>query len=670
MSGQDGVEIKVPRWIPVAHLVAVPALVGLALFSPGQHWRLSVLLALSTFAVVSDLTGVETATSKLKVSGSFLALVLAMVLLGGGAAAVVGLLTIAVGWWRWREEAHYLRNNLVTYAAFPLVTGTLFQLVAHATRTQPHQATWYLLVFAAFVVALALNFVLVAGYQCLFDQTSLAVRTRETLRPLMASELASALLAVGTAFIYEQFGLVGLAFTGLTLVIHQYLVGQLLLSHERGQELERRAVTDDLTGLANRAFFFQHCDEAIADASSGGRSLAVMIMDLNRFKEINDTLGHHYGDRVLRAIAERISHGIPDEVDFVARLGGDEFAFLVADEHGAPALAWRLIAALREPFRVEEMDLEIDASVGIARFPDDGTTTATLLQHADVAMYAAKDAQSVVELYAPARDRHTAKRLSLVGDLRRAISSEAGDELFLEYQPKVDLDTRRLAGVEALVRWNHPELGRLPPVEFIELAEQTGLIRPLTEYVLDLAMHQARAWRDAGLELCVAVNLSPRSLGDRKFADRIKRQLAATGLASGALMLEITESTLMNDPAGAMETIRALHTMGIELSIDDFGTGYSSLAHIKRLPIAELKVDRSFVSSMLTSPNDAVIVRSTIDLAHNLGLRTVAEGVEDAETLERLAELGCDCAQGYYLARPLAPHALLDWAGVRPAVAA
>jgi diguanylate cyclase (GGDEF)-like protein len=647
---------RIPRWTIGLQLCAIGLVAVLAVAAPGQRWDGGVLLTLMLFAVVSDLTGVETASSKLKVSGASIALVLAIVVLGGAPAATVGVATIVIGWFRWREAPHYLRNNLVTYALFPMAAGIAFHATATVLDARPDSATWYVLVVGAFVLAVLLNFTLIAGYQCVLDGSSLLTKAREALAPLLASDLASALLAVMSAFTFERLGIAGLALIGVTLVIFQHLVGQLLLSQQRGRELERRAVTDELTGLPNAAYFRERVDEALA---ADPAPVAVMVMDLDRFKDINDTLGHEYGDHVLKTVAGRIGDALQGDAELVTRLGGDEFAVFVPEQGRAPALANRLMDLLAQPCRVGDMELEVGLSIGISRFPQHGDSAAALLRQADVAMYSAKDGQTGVEAYSPGRDRHTTARLSLVGDLRRAI---ADGQIYLQYQPKIDLRTRSVRAVEALARWEHPVLGPQSPIEFIGLAEQTGLIRPLTRSVLERALMQVRAWRDRGLEVSVAVNLSPRSLCDPHLADQVAEQLAAAGLGADALVLEITESTLMHDPARAMQTVQRLHEMGVELSIDDFGTGYSSLAYLKRLPIDELKVDRSFVANLVTDQSDAVIVRSTIELAHNLGLRTVAEGVEDAATLEHLAGLGCDLAQGYHLSRPLLPDALEQWA--------
>jgi predicted signal transduction protein with EAL and GGDEF domain len=333
------------------------------------------------------------------------------------------------------------------------------------------------------------------------------------------------------------------------------------------------------------------------------------------------------------------------QVDTVARLGGDEFAVLLpeVDAEGAPTVAEKLRVALHQPLTLDGVGLDLDASIGIAVCPDHGGDAAELLQRADVAMYAAKQAHAGFMVYDPAVDQHSPRRLALLGGLRRALER---DELVLHYQPKADLSSGQVLGVEALVRWQHPDHGLLGPGEFIPLAERTGLIHPLTRWVLDAALRQAGQWRRAGHELSIAVNVSTRSLLDRDFPDQVADRLAAWQVPAGSLVLEVTESAVMADPALALDVLGRLHALGVGLALDDFGTGYSSMAYLKALPVDELKVDRSFVGQMASSNSDAVIVRSTIDLGHNLGLHVVAEGVESESTWEELRTLGCDTAQG------------------------
>jgi diguanylate cyclase (GGDEF)-like protein len=427
-------------------------------------------------------------------------------------------------------------------------------------------------------------------------------------------------------------------------------IAAVYISTKMSIDRQHQALHDALTGLPNRTLFRQRVQETLRPAR--GEPVAVMLLDLDGFKDVNDTLGHHIGDLLLKEVGPRLASVVHDD-HLVARLGGDEFAVLVTgfeDAKGATTLANRLIAALADPFEVEDLRLHVDASVGIAIFPEDAEDADTLLQRADVAMYVAKDERSRVELYSSERDVHSRRRLRLLGELRGAI---AEGQLVLHYQPLVELETRVILGVEALVRWEHPTLGFLPPGEFIPLAERSGLIGPLSEFVLEQAIEQNAAWQAEGIRIRTAVNLSVRNLADLELPRLVARLLDRTGLASDCLDLEITESTIMADPERAMTVLEPLSRMGVRLAIDDFGTGYSSLAYLRQLPLSVLKIDQSFVGHMGTSENDAIIVRSTIDLAKNLGLEVIAEGVEDEATAVQLFELGCLLAQGYYFSRPV-----------------
>jgi diguanylate cyclase (GGDEF)-like protein len=410
--------------------------------------------------------------------------------------------------------------------------------------------------------------------------------------------------------------------------------------------------------LPNRALFQDRVGQALTAARRDGSEVAVMLVDLDRFKEVNDTLGHQYGDHLLWQVAERFTKTLREQ-DTVARLGGDEFAVLLPGTGGTDAAtaAQRLTASLDETFVIREISVDVEASIGIA-FADPGSDVDSLLRHADIAMYEAKSQHIAFATYEQGRDDNTVARLGLLGELRRAI--QAG-ELTLHYQPKVNTVTNELHSVEALVRWQHPTRGLLPPGDFIPIAENTAVIHALTAEVLRVALLQARAWFDAGHPIPVAVNLSARSLHDPAFPQHVARQLDASGLPPELLQLELTESAIMIDPDGALHTLEALHRMGIMLSIDDFGTGYSSMAYLKALPVRELKIDRSFVTGMTFDPSDAMLVQSAIDLAHNLGLHVVAEGVEDHAAQQLLAQMGCDLAQGYHIHKPMQAQDLEPW---------
>ena len=433
-------------------------------------------------------------------------------------------------------------------------------------------------------------------------------------------------------------------------------VAAVYMSARASMEKEHQALHDSLTGLPNRALFHDAVDEALAHTAAGTAS-AVMLIDLDRFKEINDTLGHHIGDLLLKEVGPRLRQSLRDH-DLIARLGGDEFAIFLADvdEELAASVAQRALAGLGDPFTVEDLALHVDASIGIAVSPEHGDDVATLLQRADVAMYAAKDDHAGFAVYSRERDPYSRRRLTMLSELRGAVERR---ELVLHYQPKADLRNRKVTDVEALVRWDHPTLGMVPPYEFVPLAERSGLIGPLTEYVLREAIGQVAQWRREGVELRASVNLSVHNLMDTELPALVEEILVSEGVDASMLELEITETTVMSDPVRALRVLQPLSDMGVRLSIDDFGTGYSSLAYLRQLPIREIKIDRSFVANVATNENDAIIVRSTIELARNLGKEIVAEGVETLEALELLEGLGCDYVQGYYLSRPVPADELL-----------
>ena len=420
-----------------------------------------------------------------------------------------------------------------------------------------------------------------------------------------------------------------------------------------------QALHDSLTGLPNRRFFRDRVAEAALAGERGGSRFAVLMMDINRFKEVNDTLGHHCGDALLAEIGARI-RGRLLASDTVARIGGDEFGLLIKNANALEIVRVidEITAAVEQPTVVEGLPLVVDGSIGVALYPDHGRDVDVLVQHADMAMYLAKGEGVSYAFYDDEADRRDARQLTLKADLRHAIERR---ELVLHYQPKAALRNGEISSVEALVRWRHPERGMIPPDDFIPLAQQTSLIKPLALYVIDEALRQCAEWRKDGLTLAVAVNLSMRNLLDVNLAGDISRLLERHGVMPSLLELEMTESSMLADPFRTKAVLDELSSMGIRISIDDFGTGYSSLAYLKSLPVSEIKIDRSFVSSMLEDEDDSVIVSSTIELGRNLGLVVVAEGVETAAVWERLRALHCDLAQGYFLARPLPPRELAAW---------
>ena len=429
---------------------------------------------------------------------------------------------------------------------------------------------------------------------------------------------------------------------------------------KRAAEVEHQALHDSLTGLPNRALFRDRGQLALAAAARNRASGAVMLLDLDRFKEVNDTLGHDQGDALLKEVAARLKIALRNS-DTVARLGGDEFTILlpeVADHNSAMAVADKVGGSLQQPFVVSGVTLDLEVSIGVAIFPEHGDDIDILVSRADVAMFAAKRDHSGCTAYAPELDARAPRALSLLGGLRRAMDN--GD-LLLHYQPKADIATSEVVGVEALVRWQHATLGLIPPSDFVPLAERTGLIHRLTEFVLSEALQECRNWLESGLELPVAVNISARNLLNDDFPGVVADLLHKWDIPPRMLQLEITENSMMGDPARVRACLLALTDLEVGLSIDDFGTGYSSLAYLKDLPVRELKIDRSFVTNLRAHPANRTIVNSVISLGQNLGLRVVAEGVEDLDAWRELSELGCDFAQGYYLARPMSAKDIPAW---------
>ena len=421
-------------------------------------------------------------------------------------------------------------------------------------------------------------------------------------------------------------------------------------------EIEHLALHDSLTGLPNRVLFRDRIDQVLAEAQRRDGRAAVLLLDLDRFKEINDVLGHANGDELLRAFSTRLLRSLR-ETDTVARLGGDEFGILmrVSTADDVRVAAGRIHRALEAPFALGDLSLDVGASIGGAIYPDDATDPETLVRFADVAMYASKRNRSEIELYDPASDDGSREALALGGEVRQALEDGS---IVVHFQPKIRIDTGQVVGAEALARWSHPEHGLVLPGAFLPLVEKAGLMRLLTARVLRLAVEQAAEWRDGGTPIEVAVNIEVHALLDPTFPSAVASVLDELGLPAELLTLEITETSLMADPIRAREVAGELATIGVRLSIDDFGTGYSSLGHLTALPLSELKIDRSFVARMAESATDMTIVRTILDLGASLGLSVVAEGIESRQTCELLTDLGCTLAQGYELGAPVPASAL------------
>ncbi len=431
------------------------------------------------------------------------------------------------------------------------------------------------------------------------------------------------------------------------------------------ETIRRLAYTDPVTDLPNRAQFLEQVQQAIEAAKGKGHPLALLFMDLDRFRDVNDTLGHAHGDSLLQQVGLRL-RGALFAPDIVARLGGDEFGILLpklASADDVKLIIKKLQDFLQAPFMVNGIPIDVEASIGVALAFKHADDADTLLQRADIAMYRAKELASGYAVYAPEHDPHSPERLGLMAELRDAIER---NQLLLHFQPMVEIATGHVVGTEALVRWQHPHRGLLAPDLFITTAEHTGLMGPLTRWVLTDALTHCQGAHREGIKLRVSVNLSARSLHDPRLPKMVENALKATGAEPRQLTLEITESAIMLDPKGAGETLAALNRMGVWLSIDDFGTGYTSLASLRHLPVNEVKIDKSFVVGMLANKSDAMIVRSVIELSHILGLRVVAEGVETKEILDALAALGCDEAQGYFISKPQACELLKKWLPTSP----
>jgi diguanylate cyclase (GGDEF)-like protein len=592
--------------------------------------------------------------------------------------AVAGLIAL-LGSFDRRELSRELPPSMALFIRAQIALAVMGESIAFHSIGDL-ESPWYLValgVTVATVVGYSINTLLVAFYTRLQTGRSLPAILHEmhvgVFGEFVLAYMGLALFSVMVSIATKTLGLWAILVFVAPLAFARQMFQRTHSLQEATTELEAKqaeneyqATHDALTGLPNRTLFHLRLVDAIERASERGGQMAVMLMDLDQFKEINDTLGHHFGDMLLKELGPRLANVLRGE-DLMARLGGDEFGILLPDVSSpqvAVGIAQRIMEELEEPIAVEGLALDVAGSIGIAMYPAQAHDAESLMRRADVAMYAAKETQAGYEIYHEELDRNSPHRLTLVSQVRAGIE---GREFVLHYQPKVRLRDGRVAGAEALVRWEHPDLGLLMPDEFIPLVEKTVLLRPLTHYVVRLAFEHWAEWAAQGVELPIAVNLSPRSLLDLQLPVFIRDELLARDIPAEFLRMELTEGSLMADSARSSGVLTDLARAGVSISIDDFGTGYSSLSYLRRLPIDEIKIDRSFVMNMKRDANDFMIVRATVELGQNLGLRVVAEGVEDLETFDKLAEFGCDEAQGFYIGRPMPVEEFTRWLTVRHA---
>jgi diguanylate cyclase (GGDEF)-like protein len=659
-----GPRVGSPLWIHLTVVTAVGAAVfGYAMTDLGGlssliktplFWVLSVMIVLGEVWPVTIPRRASTDAPITSISFSFAALIVWGLPVG---VLVWGTSTLVAHFLVQRRAVHRAVFNAAVaalgMAAAGLVLYALGNKVSATHPWTPRGSDLWRIAPAA-VACFIVVYVLVV--------TAVALHSRWPVLPTLIKDLPYE--AFVSLVLFATAPLVAVVIhtgSALLLLLFAFPLGAIYINAAVSVQRQHQAHHDELTGLPNRKLLMLRLDSMLAQAASSGGNVGFLLLDLDRgLKEVNDTLGHAVGDRLLRLVAHRLTHSVRPG-DLVARLGGDEFAVLlpsVKEASAAREVAARLRAAVAEPIRLEGMSFVIEVSIGIAMFPEDATADELLMQRADVAMYLAKQRRSGVERYVPDLDRNSPARLALFGELRRGLDR---GELELHYQPKMYLADNRAAGMEALVRWRHPVRGMLTPDDFIPIVQQSYLMREVTAYVIETALAQVALWRQAGLAVQVSVNVSGRDLLDTGLADLVSRGLNRHQLPPDALLLEIDERVLTREPAHAVATAEALAEIGVGLSLDDFGTGYSNLLRLKRLPICEVKVDQSFVGSLLESPEDEVVVKMILDLAAALGIRSVAEGVESAEVAAALSAMGCVAGQGWYFAKPMPAVTATAW---------
>jgi diguanylate cyclase (GGDEF)-like protein len=639
-----------PRaFVLYAGLVAALAAASLVLLPWSRDWRVSepaLFVVLSVFVLAGELLPIPVprrrGLTRVTISAAFAFAILLR--FGAGPAALVYVASSVIADLAGRVAPLKILFNAAQYVLSIVAAAAVLRLT-HSLPVSSITGSELPIVLLAAAAFFAANHLLACVAGALLAHLPVLRYLRDDLA--FQAWTAGCVLAFAPALLASADASLALVPVCFVPMLAVYFGGRqaAISSH--------RAHHDGLTGLPNRSSLAETLQEALDRAEPERRPVAVMLLDLDDFKSINDTLGHEIGDIVIQRVARRLGQAVaagrPDTV--LARIGGDEFAVLVhGSQTEAEQVARRLLAALDHPLEADSVALHICASIGIACFPQHGRTAPELMRHADVALYCAKGSDAGFATYAEEDDEYSIDRLALAAQLRRGI--ERG-ELVVHYQPKVPLKGGATLALEALARWNHPQLGCIGPDGFIPLAEQTGIIKPLTEKVLEASLEQSKRWREAGLAVTVSVNVSTRSLLDHDLPVVIGALLARLDLHASALQLEITESRIVADLPRARAALEQLRAMGVGIAIDDFGTGYSSLSQLQQLPVDEIKIDRSFVTRMETDRQDAVLVHSIIDLGRNLGLRVTAEGVETENVKEVLARLGCDYAQGYYVGRPV-----------------